>query len=85
MVVISLTEYWKVYGLHKSCFCFESSHPFLTITSQHFAMFKLLLLGIVYTKQLSDVSLSRFPYRKYKNLLVIYLLGLSRVFFGWFL
>lgn len=63
MVVISLTEYWKVYGLHKSCFCFESSHPFLTIASQHFAMFQLLLLGLVSTKQLSDVSLSRFPYR----------------------
>lgn len=63
MVVISLVEYWKVYGLHKTCFCFESSHPFLTIASQHFAMFQLLLLGIVSTKQLSDVSFSRFTYR----------------------
>lgn len=70
MVVISLTEYWKVYGLHKTCFCFESSHPFLTIASQHFAMFQLLLLGIVSTKELSDVSLSLFPYRIYENLLV---------------
>lgn len=70
MVVISLTDYWKVYGLYKSCFCFESSHPFLTIASQHFAMFQLLLLGIVSTKQLCDVSLSRFLYRIYEQLLV---------------
>lgn len=63
MILISLTTFWNVYGLHKICDCFESNHPLISIVSQYYAMFQLTLLGIVSTKQLSYVSRSRFPYR----------------------
>lgn len=63
MILISLTTFWNVYGLHKICDCFEINHPLISIVSQYYAMFQLILLGIVSTKQLSYVSLSRFPYR----------------------
>lgn len=35
MILISLTLYWRVYGLLKTCDCFESKHPFVTIFSQY--------------------------------------------------
>lgn len=63
MILISLTTYWNVYGLHKTCDCFESNHPLITIVSQYYAMFQLFLLGTISTKQLSHVSLFRFLYR----------------------
>lgn len=63
MMLISLTTFWNIYGLHKSCDCFESNHPFVSIVSQYYAMFQLTLLGIISTKQLSYVSLCRFTYR----------------------
>lgn len=63
MILISLTTFWNVYGLHKICDCFESNHPLITVVSQYYAMFQLILLGIVSTKQRSYVSFSRFPYQ----------------------
>lgn len=56
MIFLSLTAYWKAYGLHKICNCFESQHPFVSIVSQYYAMCQLLLLGIVSTNQQGYVS-----------------------------
>lgn len=56
MILLSLTAYWKAYGLHKICNCFESQHPFVSIVSQYYAMCQLLLLGIVSTNQQGYVS-----------------------------
>lgn len=67
MILISLTTFWNVYGLHKICDCFESNHPLISIVSQYYAMFQLILLGIVSTKQLSYVSLSRFSIEYLSN------------------
>lgn len=56
MILISLITYWNVYGFHKIFDCFESNHPFISIVSQHYAMFQFILLGNVSTKQLNNVS-----------------------------
>lgn len=56
MILISLTLYWKVYGLHKTCDCFESKHPFVTVVSQYYAMCQLLLLGLTSSQQQIYVS-----------------------------
>lgn len=57
MILISLSLYWKVYGLLKTCDCFESKHPFVTIFSQYYAMCQLLLLGLTSTQQQINVSI----------------------------
>lgn len=57
MMCLSLTEYWKCWGLHKICDSFESNHPFISIISQYYTMCQLLLLGIVSTQQVGNVGI----------------------------
>lgn len=56
IIFLSLVAYWKAYGLHQICNCFESNHPFVSIVSEYYAMCQLLLLGIVSTNQQGFVS-----------------------------
>lgn len=57
MMCLSLTEYWKCWGLHKICDSFESNHPFISIISQYYTMCQLLLLGMVSTHQVGNVGI----------------------------
>lgn len=57
MMCLSLTEYWKCFGLHKICDSYESNHPVISIVSQYYTMCQLLLLAIVSTQQLGYVRI----------------------------
>lgn len=57
MMCLSLTEYWKCWGLHKICDSFESNHPFISIISQYYTMCQLLLLGVDSTQQVGNVGI----------------------------